>query len=86
MNSALLTGQRVEGTSSGDMHDDQRCETGQIVLREYVNGTTGFITLWAALGRSLKGLMRMLGPTGSSQARNHFALVFCLQRIEGIVL
>jgi hypothetical protein len=61
-------------------------ETGKIVLREYVNGTVGFPGLGAALGRSPKSLMRMLGPQGNPQARNLFEMVAYLQKTEGYVL
>lgn len=61
-------------------------ETGKAVLREYVNGTVGFLKLGAVLGRSPKSLMRMLGPTGNPQARNLFAMVAYLQKIDGTVL
>jgi hypothetical protein len=66
--------------ASGDL------DTGKIVLREYVNGTVGFLKLGAALGRSPKSLMRMLSPTGNPQARNLFDMVAYLQKIEGAVL
>jgi hypothetical protein len=65
---------------SGDL------ETGKAVLREYVNGTIGFLQLGAALGRSPKSLMRMLSPAGNPQARNLFEMVAYLQKIEGTVL
>jgi hypothetical protein len=65
---------------SGDL------ETGKIVLREYVNGTVGFLKLGAALGRSPKSLMRMLSPKGNPQARNLFDMVAYLQRAEGTTL
>jgi len=61
-------------------------ETGKIVLREYVNGTVGFLKLGAALGRSPKSLMRMLSPTGNPQARNLFEMIAYLQKAEGTVL
>jgi hypothetical protein len=61
-------------------------ETAKSVLREYVNGTVGFLKLGAALGRSPKSLMRMLSPTGNPQARNLFDIVAYLQKIEGTVL
>ena len=61
-------------------------ETGKVVLREYVNGTVGFLQLGEALDRSPKSLMRMLSPTGNPQARNLFEMVAYLQKIEGTVL
>ena len=61
-------------------------ETGKSVLREYVNGTVGFVDLGDALGRSPKSLMRMLSPAGNPQARNLFEIVAYLQKAEGTVL
>lgn len=61
-------------------------ETAKSVLREYVNGTLGFIALGEALGRSSKSLMRMLSPSGNPQARNWFEMVSYLLRVEGTVL
>ena len=59
---ALLS-EAVACMVSGDV------ETGKVVLREYVNGTVGFLKLGAALGRSPKSLMRMLGPAGNGGHR-----------------
>jgi hypothetical protein len=61
-------------------------DTGKIVLREYINGTVGFLKLGAALGRSPKSLMRMVSPAGNPQARNLFEMVAYLQKVEGTVL
>ena len=61
-------------------------ETGKSVLRNYINGTVGFVRLGADLGRSPKVLMRMFGPTGNPQARNLFEIVAYLQKLEGTVL
>ena len=76
---ALLS-EAVACMVSGDL------ETGKTVLREYDNGTVGFLTLGAALNRSPKSLMRMLGPSGNPQARNLFDIVAYLQKAEGTVL
>lgn len=61
-------------------------ETAKSVLREYINGTVGFIALGQALSKSPKSLMRMLSPEGNPQARNLFEMVAYLQKIEGTVL
>ena len=61
-------------------------DTGKIVLREYINGTVGFLKLAEALDRSPKSLMRMLSPTGNPQARNLFEMAAYLQKAEGTVL
>jgi hypothetical protein len=58
-------------------------ETGKIVLREYINGTIGFVALGGALGKSPKSLMRMLGPKGNPTARNLFDMVAHLLKAEG---
>jgi hypothetical protein len=63
--------------ASGDL------ETGKIVLREYINGTVGFVALGEALGKSSKSLMRMLGPQGNPNARNLFDMIAYLQKLEG---
>ncbi len=76
---ALLS-EAVACMVSGDI------ETGKVTLREYVNGTIGFLQLGEALGRSPKSLMRMLSPTGNPQARNLFEMVAYLQKVEGAVL
>jgi hypothetical protein len=75
-----LLGEALACMASGDL------DTGKIVLREYINGTVGFLKLGAALGRSPKSLMRMLSPTGNPQARNLFEMVAYLQKVEGTVL
>ena len=61
-------------------------ETAKSVLREYINGTLGFIALGEALSKSPKSLMRMLSPEGNPQARNLFEMVAYLQKVEGTVL
>ncbi len=61
-------------------------ETAKSVLREYINGTLGFIALGEALSKSPKSLMRMLSPEGNPQARNLFEIVAYLQKVEGTVL
>jgi hypothetical protein len=55
------------------------------ILREYINGTLGFIALGKALSKSPKSLMRMLSPEGNPQARNLFEMVAYLQKVEGMV-
>jgi hypothetical protein len=76
---ALLS-EAVACMVSGDL------ETGKAVLREYVNGTVGFLKLGSALGRSPKSLMRMLSPAGNPQARNLFEMVAYLQKAESTAL
>lgn len=61
-------------------------DTAKAILREYVNGTIGFVALGNALSKSPKSLMRMLSPAGNPQARNLFELIAYLQKIEGTVL
>ncbi len=61
-------------------------ETAKSVLREYINGTLGFIALGEALSKSPKSLMRMLSPEGNPHARNLLDVVAYLQRVEGTFL
>jgi hypothetical protein len=61
-------------------------ETGKSVLRNYINGTVGFVQLGADLGRSPKVLMRMFRASGNQVAKNLFEIVAHLQKIEGTVL
>jgi hypothetical protein len=65
---------------SGDM------ETGKSVLRQYINGTVGFIQLGADIGKSPKVLMRMFSAAGNPQAKNLFEIIAHLQKIDGTVL
>ena len=61
-------------------------ETGKSVLRQYINGTVGFIKLGNDLGKSPKVLMRMFSPAGNPQARNLFEVLAYLQEVDGTVL
>jgi hypothetical protein len=61
-------------------------ETGKSVLRQYINGTIGFIQLGADLEKSPKVLMRMFSSSGNPQAKNLFEVVAHLQKIDGTVL
>ena len=75
-----LLAQTVEVMLEGEI------EVGKGLLRKYVNGTIGFIKLGAALGKSSKTLMQMLGPKGNPHIRNFFEIVAYLQKFEGITL
>jgi len=61
-------------------------DTAKSVLREYINGTLGFVALGRALSKSPKSLMRMLSAEGNPQARNLCEMLACLQKIEGTAL
>jgi DNA-binding phage protein len=58
-------------------------EVGKSVLRQYINGTVGFVKLGADLGKSPKTLMRMFSASGNPQARNLFDVISYLQKIDG---
>ncbi|MDR3725217.1 MAG: transcriptional regulator [Terracidiphilus sp.] len=58
-------------------------DTAKALLREYINGTVGFVELGEALEKSPKSLMRMLSPTGNPHARNLLEIVAYLQQLEG---
>jgi hypothetical protein len=75
-----LLGEAVACMVSGNV------ETGKIVLREYVNGTIGFMKLGEALGRSPESLISMLGPQGNPRVRKLFEMVAYLQKVDGTVL
>ncbi|WP_141223841.1 hypothetical protein [Granulicella pectinivorans] len=60
--------------------------SGKIMLRECIHGTIGFTAPGAALERSPKSLMRMLGPQRNPQTRDLFQIFAYLQKMEGIVL
>jgi DNA-binding phage protein len=60
-------------------------DSAKTVLREYINGTVGFIDLGKALGRSPKSLMRMLSQEGNPQARNLLEVVAYLQKSDGVI-
>jgi len=61
-------------------------DTAKAILREYINGTLGFVALGSALTKSPKSLMRMLSQDGNPQAKNLFEMLAYLQRVEGTVL
>lgn len=75
-----LLREAVSNMLAGDL------DTARALLREYINGTVGFVALGEALEKSPKSLMRMLSPTGNPQARNLFEMVAYLQKVEGTVL
>ena len=72
-------GEAMSDMLTGDL------DSAKIVLREYINGTVGFIKLGEALGRSPKSLMRMLSQEGNPHARNLLELVAYLQKVDGVV-
>jgi hypothetical protein len=61
-------------------------KTAKSVLREYINGTVGFVALGEAVEKSPKSLMRMLSVQGNPQAKNVFEMVAYLQKVDGMVL
>ena len=70
-------GEAINDMLAGDL------DSAKTVLREYINGTVGFIKAGKALRRSPKSLMRMLSANGNPQARNLLELVAYLQKVEG---
>jgi hypothetical protein len=72
-------GEAINDMLAGDL------ESAKMVLREYINGTVGFIRAGEALDRSPKSLMRMLSAEGNPHARNLLELVAYLQKEEGAV-
>lgn len=70
-------GEAIRDMLSGEL------DSAKMVLREYINGTIGFIKLGKALRRSPKSLMRMLSREGNPQAKNLLELVAYLQKVDG---
>lgn len=70
-------GEAINDMLAGDL------DSAKMVLREYINGTVGFIKVADALGRSPKSLMRMLSSSGNPHARNLLELVAYLQKVDG---
>ena len=70
----------VECLLSGDV------DTGNAVLRDYINATIGFQELGGLTEKPPKSLIRMFGPNGNPQARNLFEIIGCLQEREGLHL
>ena len=61
-------------------------DTGNSLLRTYINATMGFSELGKLTKKQPKSLMRMLGPHGIPNARNLFDIIGCIQRHEGVQL
>lgn len=56
------------------------------LLRDYVNGTIGFVGLEKLMGKSSKSLMRMLSSKGNPSAQNLADLLRHLQEQTGVKL
>ena len=65
---------------------DNDLATGRALLRNYVNATIGFKQLAHSIGGKEKSLMRMLSVNGNPQAKNLFAIIDALQRLNGFQL
>ncbi|MDX2270309.1 MAG: transcriptional regulator [Bryobacter sp.] len=76
---ALLT-EAMNAYLSGDE------ATGKTILRDVVHSTIGFPHLGEALGKSIKSLHRMLGPSGNPNTTNFFAIFQVLQQVVGVRL
>jgi DNA-binding phage protein len=70
-------GEAIQDMLAGDL------DSAKMTLREYINGTMGFIQLGGVLGRSPKSLMRMLSQEGNPQARGLLEVVAYLQKADG---
>ena len=75
---AQLFAEALECLIKGDV------ETGNSVLRDYINATIGFKELGSLTGIPPKSLMRMLGPNGNARTRNLFEVTDCIRQHEGI--
>jgi len=76
---ALLT-ESLELMLAGDT------QTGQSLLRDYINATLGFEKLARMTDKSPKSLMRMFSPSGNPTAKNLFGILHTLQEQEGVKL
>jgi hypothetical protein len=76
---ALLR-EALESLLAGDV------ETGNAVLRDYINATIGFKELSRRTRRPSKSLMRMFGRRGNPRARNLFGAIRHLLKEEGVRL
>ena len=74
---ALLQ-EAVELLLAGDV------ETGQGLVRNYINATVGFQELARAVNTPAPSLMRMFSPKGNPSAKNLFGVIAELQKQEGI--
>jgi hypothetical protein len=74
---ALLS-EAVEALLSGDV------ETGQGLMRNYINATVGFHALAKRVHRPEKSLMRMFGPKGNPSSHNIFGVIAELAKAEGV--
>ena len=61
-------------------------DVGKSVLRDYINGTIGFIELGRRTKISPKSLMRMFSEKGNPQTNTFFKIVAKLQEAAGIEL
>ena len=57
--------------------------TGQAILRDYVNAAVGFGELADGTNIPVKSLMRMFGPKGNPRAGNLFLVIHLLQDRQG---
>jgi DNA-binding phage protein len=59
-------------------------ETGQSVLRDYINATVGFQELARIVHTPAPSLMRMFSSAGNPSAKNVFSVIAELQKQEGV--
>jgi hypothetical protein len=59
-------------------------DTGKTVLRDYINGTTGFDELSGRTHTPQQSPMRMPGPKSNPQAKSLFEVLAQLQQAEGV--
>jgi hypothetical protein len=59
-------------------------ETGQGLVRNYINATVGFQELARVVRKPAPSLMRMFGPKGNPSAKNLFGVIAALQKQEGV--
>jgi DNA-binding phage protein len=76
---ALLE-EAVELLLAGDV------ETGQSLMRNYINATVGFPELAQRIQTPKNSLMRMFSPKGNPSSKNMFGVIAELAKAEGVNL
>lgn len=61
-------------------------ETGQSLMRNYINATVGFPALAKRTHTPKNSLMRMFSPQGNPSSKNMFGVIAELAKVEGVNL
>jgi len=61
-------------------------ELAKSIFRDYINATVGFPALSKSLDKNSKSLQRMFGPNGNPTSKTLTAILYELQKAEGITI